>query len=52
MKAPLEKGTIVGKAYVVYDGKKMEGFKPINVVTSQSVEEGELDSPLFPLGGG
>ncbi len=40
VKAPLEKGTIVGKAYVVYDGKKMEGFKPINVVTSQSVEEG------------
>ena len=40
VRAPLEKGTIVGKAYVFYDGRKMEGVKPINVVTAQSMEEG------------
>lgn len=40
LRAPLSKGTVVGKAFLFYDGVKVEGFQPVKVVTAQSIEEG------------
>ncbi len=40
VRAPLKKGTVVGKAFLFYDGVKVEGFQPVEVVTTRAIEEG------------
>ncbi|PTM56923.1 D-alanyl-D-alanine carboxypeptidase family protein [Desmospora activa] len=36
--APLKTGDVVGKATFLYDGKEVEGVKPISIVVAQDVE--------------
>jgi D-alanyl-D-alanine carboxypeptidase (penicillin-binding protein 5/6) len=38
-KAPLKKGTVVGKVELLYRGQEIDGFKPIPLVTKNDVQE-------------
>lgn len=40
IKAPLQAGQTVGTVEITYNGQPMKGIQPIDLVTSQSVEEG------------
>lgn len=51
VRAPLAKGTVVGKAFLFYDGVKVEGFQPVEVVTAGAIEEGSWIRLFFRSAG-
>ncbi|MGA8941925.1 MAG: D-alanyl-D-alanine carboxypeptidase family protein [Thermoactinomyces sp.] len=51
LRAPLARGTVVGKAFLFYDGVKVEGFQPVDVVTAQAIEEGSWLRLIFRSAG-
>lgn len=51
VRAPLAQGTVVGKAFLFYDGVKVEGFQPVEVVTAGAIEEGSWIRLFFRSAG-
>lgn len=39
LEAPVQAGTVVGKARILYDGKKIPGVKPVRIVIKEDVEK-------------
>ncbi|WP_051271400.1 D-alanyl-D-alanine carboxypeptidase family protein [Shimazuella kribbensis] len=49
LKAPLKKGTIVGMVELYFKGHKIEGFKPIPIVTKDAVKEANFFDHISDL---
>ena len=47
LQAPLKKGTVVGQVDVLYQGKKLPGSEPIQLVAASDVEKGSWLRLLF-----